>query len=287
MAIVIKSSEIGLRKGLRLCNMSSTDRLNFIAEGLPLIYQSAASLVGASQSLHAHTREAAILAGQAEEECAKLLILIDIVRCPQSQLASRIGPMMRWFYDHLARLIYADAQAWCPTDAAQLQSYIDDQRRSHYLEGEYGEFIMPNWTLFRRETSLYTDIARSEDGELQWIAPLKGDPGFPAMIPISFQVVDALAAFGVFTLSGLKILSDVWGRILVTPSTPWSITRDNYLPLAEKLHAAGLISERTSEDHAGILAHRWQMPMYGMDFAPIPVELDELQQERDSFLPYL
>ncbi|SRR5258706_5323742 len=163
MPVVTRSSDIGLRKGRLICNLSHDDRLKFITEGLPTLVESARSLVEASQALTDNPREAAILASHADEECAKLLILLDIVRCPRARVASRTGPMMRWFYDHLARLIYAQAQRWRPVTAKQLRDYIDSERRSHYLEGEYGEYIMPNWTLFQRETALYVDIASDED----------------------------------------------------------------------------------------------------------------------------
>ncbi len=281
-----KSSDIGLRMGTLLCNMPAAKRKEFIAEGLPQIFESAASLVRTSQTLEAAPREAEILAGHAEEECAKILILIDIMRCPPARIASRIGPMMRWFYNHLARLLYAEAQGWYATDAAELQRYIDNERRSHYLEGEYSEFIMPNWTLFRRETTLYADIAADEHGEPQWITPSSSHTGLPALVPMAFQVVDALAAFGVFTAQGLGVLHEVWSATAMVPETRWEVTRDNYRPLAERLDAAGLISERATEDHAGLLAHRWQMPMYELDFSQIPVPLEDLVSEREAQIPY-
>jgi hypothetical protein len=284
MPVVTRSSEIGLRKGRLICNMSLDDQLKFIAEGLPRLLESARSLVDASQVLTDNPREAAILASHADEECAKLLILIDIVRCPRARVASRIGPMTRWFYDHLARLIYAKAQSWRPVTAKQLQDYIDSERGSHYLEGEYGESIMPNWTLFERETALYVDIACDEDKVLQWISPIQSSPELPAMIPISFEVADALSAFGVLTLSGLEILHEVWATQPIELNTRWEITRDNYLPLAKRLEAAGLITDRATDRHATALAHTWQMPMYEMDFSPIDVALEDLLAERDAQL---
>ncbi|MGD0193123.1 MAG: hypothetical protein ABSD74_20495 [Rhizomicrobium sp.] len=286
MPLAIKSSEIGLRKGNLLCGMSTKDRLAFIAEGLPIIFDSAASLVRASQTLIDSPREAAILEGHAEEESAKLLILIDIVRCPTRRAASRIGPMMRWFYDHLARLIYARAQYWRPSTAAELQSYIDNERRSHYLEGEFGEYIMPNWALFQRESALYADVAGDEDREPQWLSPIRSSPLLPSLVPAAFRVADALSAVGALTLGGVKILSEVWGATPVLPETGWEITRDNYQPLVERLDAAGLITDRASQDHVNLLADTWQMPMYEMDFAQIQVPLEDLMSEREAQYPY-
>ncbi|MEJ6785613.1 hypothetical protein [Aminobacter sp. Piv2-1] len=59
--------------------------------------------------------------GFAEEEAAKALILMDIVRCPPALLAERMRPMLGWFYNHLARLIYAKAADCKPVDTTMLQ----------------------------------------------------------------------------------------------------------------------------------------------------------------------
>ncbi len=139
-----KSSDIGLGKAAIICNLPAEQRLEFIAEGLPILFESAKSLAEASQALEQFPREAEILERHCEEECAKSLILVDIIRCPKKKGAARVGPMMRWFYDHLARLIYAEAQSWKPVNAGQLQEYVDSHRASHYFEGEYGEYIVPN-----------------------------------------------------------------------------------------------------------------------------------------------
>ena len=285
MTQATKSSDIGLKMGALLCNLPPDKRLACIAEGLPIVFDSASSLIAASQSLAEHAREAEILEGHAQEECAKILILVDVMRCPANKVASRLGPMMRWFYNHLAHLIYAEAQNWRPVTLGQLQGYIDDQRRSHYLEGEYGEYIVPNWILFRRENALYADLAADEDRELSWISSERSSSGLPAMIPITYKIVDALCAFGVFTPQGLTILHDVWGAQLLGPDSRWEVTRDLYQPLADRLDGAGLISPRATQDHANMLAHHWQLPMYDLDFTQIPVALEALLEARDAQYP--
>jgi hypothetical protein len=55
-----------------------------------------------------------VLKGFAEEEAAKILILVDAVRCPPKLISSKLKRIVGWFYDHLARLIYAEAVAWKP-----------------------------------------------------------------------------------------------------------------------------------------------------------------------------
>jgi len=95
------------------------------------------------------------------------------VRCPSSKIDGRIGRIIKNFYSHLARLIYAKAQSWRPVNVAQLQEYVDSERQGHYLEGGMSEFIMPNWAIYSRESTLYADIEQHEDGAPVWSDPTR------------------------------------------------------------------------------------------------------------------
>jgi hypothetical protein len=290
MAETRKASDIGIGKAKVICSMPADQRLEFIAQGLPILFESAKSLVMASQALKQFPREAEILGGHCAEECAKILILVDIIRCPKKRAAERLGPMMKWFYDHLARLIYAKAQGWKPVNARQLQEYIDSDRQSHYLEGEYDELIMPNWELFARESSLYADVMVEEDGESMWHSPVRvweGDCRGNYLPTTSFRVVEALEAFGVFTIEGLKIMAEVWGKHDVEGEVGGvTLTRDLYLKLAKRLETAGLIREHATREHEHDLINNWQLPMYNMDFSMESARLEELRDQREANLPY-
>jgi hypothetical protein len=78
--------------------MTHDQRLTFIAEGLPIVLASATGFLNASKALQEFARESDVLFGYSEEEAAKALVLIDIVRCPQKLIASKIGTMTSWFY---------------------------------------------------------------------------------------------------------------------------------------------------------------------------------------------
>ena len=67
-------------------DMKHAEWLDFIAEGLPIILSSARSFWSAEEKLADNPREASVLEGFAEEECAKALILLDLVRCPPSKV---------------------------------------------------------------------------------------------------------------------------------------------------------------------------------------------------------
>ena len=150
-----KAPKIGLSQAQHLCQMPYSERLGFIAEGLPIVLRSARGFWEAANQLDGQVREAVVLERLAEEEAAKVLILMDIARCPKGLVSSRIGSMVKWFYSHLARLIYAEAVSWRPTDVKDLRGYVDLDRKSHHVDGAVGECIVPNSIISNREGMLY------------------------------------------------------------------------------------------------------------------------------------
>ena len=68
------------KKVATLGSRSGAERLRLIGEGLPVLLTSAQELADAEKQLpREHQRARAILIGQAEEEAAKILILLDAV----------------------------------------------------------------------------------------------------------------------------------------------------------------------------------------------------------------
>ncbi|MFV1543639.1 hypothetical protein VW041_01530 [Phaeobacter sp. JH204A] len=292
MSEVQNIRHIGMRRAHALSNLSVDEQLDLIADGLPILMQSAGGLLEASKELTAHPRSAAMLKRHALEEIAKILILIDLVRCPTSQRPSRVGAMTKWFYDHLARLIYVESQSWKPMHAQQLQDYIDDFRRTHYLEGAVGEYIMPNFEVYRRESNMYADIEGDEDGTLYWNDPqstyrssdihntLSGiNTG-----PRAWKICLALQNFGAFSRSGLDVISSTWTKVDFREAENHEDTNKLTYEMACGLEKAELMLADADEDQLRVLYHEWQMPMYRMDFSPIRVSLEELQDQRDRNL---
>ena len=204
----------GNRQARALCTMSHEARLDFIAEGLPIILKSAQGFWNAACQLEESLREASVLEGFAEEEAAKTLILLDLVRCPPAKVSERAGRIVKKiFYDHLARLIYAKAQGWRPVDTRQLQEYVDTERQGHYLEGGMSEFIVPNWALYSRESTMYADIEVHEDGKPQWSDPHNWSNGVMRMQPMSLTLAESLSTLGIFSRAGLQAVADIWGSV--------------------------------------------------------------------------
>ena len=88
-----KASDIGMRQLRKLANLSFDARLALIADGLPIILRSAQDLVAAAESLVDHPRATEVLLRHGEEEAAKILILLDYVRCPPG-LSKRAAAML-------------------------------------------------------------------------------------------------------------------------------------------------------------------------------------------------
>ncbi len=199
--------------------MPHEERLAFLSEGLPIILGRSRSFWQASCQLKNRPREAEVLKGFTEEEAAKILILMDAVRCPKALIDSKIRCVVRWFYSHLARLIYVEAIGWRPIHIAQLRDYVYQHRKSHYIEADYS--VMPNWAKYERESRLYADIQSGEAGGPSWNDPnliFQGsDPvTFASDVPLVLELVEAMAALGMFTSQGLKATSDIWDQVTFT-----------------------------------------------------------------------
>lgn len=263
-------------------NMSASARLDFIAEGLPIILSSARGFWSAAERLADKPREASVLEGFAEEESAKALMLLDLVRCPPSKIDGRIGRIVKHFYSHLARLIYAKAQSWRPVNVTQLQDYVDSERQGHYLEGGMSEYIMPNWAIYSRESTLYADIEQQEDGEPHWNDPTHlANVGLPVP-PLALTLVEALDAVGVISRAGLQATSEIWGAVDFLSNEHSGHVRDLTGQLATRLEAEKLVHQTATHEHARWFRHYWQMPMYNLDFALIPASLDQLKADREA-----
>lgn len=276
---------IGHRQARALCSMSHAARLDLIADGLPLILASSQSFCIAARALENNAREAIVLEGFAEEEAAKALILLDVARCPPPKISARIGKIIsKMFYDHLARLIYAKAQSWKPTDLSQLQEYVDTERRAHYVEGEFGEYIMPNWAVYSRESALYADIEVHEDGEPHWSDPTHLSGMRMRMRPPALELIEGLSALGLFTRKGLQALSDVWGKIDFSGPEDSHTARKLAKEVATRLDAEKLVTDGATDDHVRRFFNHWQMPMYNLEFAMIDVSMEVLEAEREAAL---
>lgn len=165
-----------------------------------------------------------------------------------------------------------------------LRGAIEHMRKAHYLEGNMGEYIVPNWELYMRGSRLYADIEAYSDGDPSWSAPHVHERIFKDFVPTTIKLIEAMASLGLFALEALKILSEVWDRLaFATTQNHQDATRLVWETL-EQMQAAQLISENASQDDANLVAWHWQLPMYALDFSRIPVSFEELEAEQERLL---
>jgi hypothetical protein len=159
---------------------------------------------------------------------------------------------------------------------------VEPLRKTHYLEGNMGEYILPSSTIYQRESKLYADIEVYEDGLPIWNAP-RGFTGHFHHVPAALSVCEAMSALGMFTLGGLRAISEVWGQEFFTEAEAESIRDAKRLAKAvlERLIAEGLPSADASKDHVAVLYRHWPLPMYDVDLTPIHVTLDDLRKEQE------
>lgn len=275
---------IGLRQAYRLCSMPHSERISVISQGLPIILDSAQGFWKAGCRLKEAPREAQVMEGLATEEAAKILILMDLVRCPSKLAASKLGKIVGCFYSHLARLIYADAVSWRPVDIAELRRYVDGHRKSFYLEGSIGEYIFPNPTLYDRESRLYADIEAFEDDRIIWNAPTRCSGRLSSLGSTVLSLTEAMSQLGLFKLNGLKAVSEIWGDVNFSDEEDHATSRELTQILLERLIKERLLEDTSSQDQADTLFEYWQMPMYNLEFSTISVSSEVLGAEQESKL---
>lgn len=278
-----ETPRIGLGQARQLCQMPQADVTEFLAEGLPVIYESAEKLFAAAEQLKEFPRERAILLGHAAEEAAKILILIDLIRCPTKKFARTVGPSVKWFYHHGARLIYAQAAHWRPMDLFQLSEYVDSERKSHSLIGNAGEHILPNWNLYEREALLYADVESPAEGVLRWSDPAEigNRDHFPTGI---IHLVESMNKLGFFKREGVSIVASIWRAVDYYENQPASSLNDLIHETLTQLSDAGLASGNPDQGDIQNFYSLWQMPMYALEFQELKVSNQELKAEQDRLL---
>ena len=206
-----------------LNNFSDTALFETLSEGMRLIIQNAADFDETACRLDrdGDLRGSKIMRGLAEEEAAKILILIDFVRCPRD--FDRRAKILKHFYDHVAKRIYvmmcSYPNIWLFEEMSNL---VKCEFRPWYLDGpNWVDWIFRNSIREEREQALYVDYVRDDTaGTPYWRAP---DP--PTRVSSQNEesdcvnLVQALFEAGAVSTDGLAEIADVWRRFTPAPDT--------------------------------------------------------------------
>lgn len=207
--------------------MTSTSAIKELAgrsdeQLLPAISEGVGHLVTNIERLHdAATRlaepddhtSAEILGSIANEEAAKILILLDAVRCPPSRAEERRRTLSCWS-NHLWKGLYAKVcdRGLDHRDFGELQAFIERESAYYYLDGPTGfEFILRNSILSEREGRMYVDFVRGlsqSAGEAPWWST-PSPYGYYSPADCLY-LVDALAHVGATSVEGLGVVAEVW-----------------------------------------------------------------------------
>ena len=136
-----------------------------IAAGVPLIVENAEGLDAAARRLFeaGEHRASDIIRGFAEEEAAKVPVLLDAVRCE----SSRRLDVLKCYHSHLAKRIYALTCTFPNIQTfGELGKLVAGERQPYYLDGPNSvDWIFRNSITAEREMTIYVDYVRDLTAE--------------------------------------------------------------------------------------------------------------------------
>ena len=277
-----------------LAAMEESELFAQIAEGAPLIVENAARLSAAAGCLSVgnHGGVAATLDIVAGEEAAKILVLLDVVRCPCDQAVRK--KVLSRFNDHLAKGIYAKACAWLPVTFDDLKNYVQSERASHYLDGPHDfDWIMKNEVLAERERHLYVDFVRYFEAGAQackkeWSAPYSADhlSGIPYHPPGVLAVVAALHRAGATTRAGLDVIASAWREFEPNANTRHGDILGKNMFTLKMLESIGAVGGIRPNDATKVV-QGWPWPLWSLDLGLQRKNVEELRRSQQESLAQL
>ena len=273
----------------------SKDRLfREISEGVPLIVKNALSLDDTAHRLYRakEFRGSEIIRGFAEEEAAKVPILIDLVRCPQ--IPERRVETLKRFYGHVAKRIYAMTCSY-PRIASfgELCELIEMECRPYYLDGpNLVDWIVPNSISAEREQTVYVDYVQDiteEAGDYHWrtpsVQPL--DP-WPYETPDCVRLSLALSKAGANAPDGLAEIANIWSSFEPKPETNREELRNLISLTLDRL--AKRVRSASDEHVSRFIISSWSYPLWPLTMKEPSwntTNIEVLREERRLTLAWL
>ena len=216
-------------------------------------------------------------------EAAKVLILLDTVRCPPSKGEERWRTLARW-NSHLWKGLYARMcdDGLAHSDFGDVQDFIERESAHFFLDGPTrADWVFPNGILAEREGRMYVDFVRdvtpAEDGAPQWWStPSTYEYYSPAGC---LYLVDVLAHLGAASVEVLEAVADVWRDFEPPPRTSREELRSLIGETLRELEARGVARVRAADARLIDTVHRWPFPLWSL--APAPQHGNQAQQLRD------
>lgn len=274
-----------------LVQLSDSDLFEQVSIGIGHIASNAKRLADDAAVLEEakKPRGFSVIASLLNEEAAKILILLDAVRCPRKPpeiLSSHLSK----FNDHLAKGIYADATYWSMPTFEDLIKAVDETRQQYHLDGPNDvDWIFRNRVLAEREETLYVDYIDTGESHY-WHVP-RIDYFFGPPSPMSWVLSQALVGLGCTSPASLSLIAYKWRPVQIKPETDWPQTRKlNWATLVD-LDSEGhlsLVKDTCVDRDVRIILDSWQFPMYALNLALSSednrAQLKKIQNELSSYL---
>lgn len=239
-----------------------------VSEGISTLSQHLAELRSDIEILVGHDRlsRAAFLLSAAEEELAKVFILLDLMRIDTRKHGDQARALCGAFYDHVRKYAYLAVQRWEGLrDMRQAKELFELETKKWFpADPESGEPDMPHDTVFLREMNLYVDFIHYDQ---RWWLPGLADSrdrftesAYPHSWDAFQQDFDALGVTvtqHLTTPEALSLLNNHFRSVPISESTDISVVDETHQRLYRDLHQLCAV---TAEDFRRSLVPR--VPLY-------------------------
>ena len=266
-----------------LCQLSDDALFDEVAAGIGYVIESVRGLDTAAHKLSKSGQKhpALLLGNLAEEEAAKILILIDAVRCPCKRHKEK-SRTLGYFYHHLAKGIYSEVCRWHPVDYQELTRNVELERESHHLDGPNDvDWIFPNDITQRREDELYVgymqaDSREGEQGNCYWNAPAKMEIGLGYYTSNIVHLIQALHAAQATTPEGLSVIAETWRPVIIRPQMQSREVKSLNLQTLEELERRNILGCGSTKAQ-GLILDLWPFPLWPLDLNKHDVKKEKLK----------
>ncbi len=279
------------RAAMELATLNDEDLFRVVSEGVPSIVNNAVKFNDAARLLFEARkfRMSSVMEGFASEEAAKVLILIDLVRCPRnwperSKVANR-------FYGHVTKRIYAKSCTYpLISTFKEMTEFVGDESQTFYLDGPSGiDWVFVNSLIDEREQNLYVDYVKSFDPEnkdYHWRIPFDLDSFVseyrtPACVQLSYF----LSELGAKSPSGLRAIGRIWRKF--KPNSETDRTELIELIDCTLKDLRLLTAEKENSNAENFVKFHWSFPLWSLEIKepqPQSKKPKELLKRRDRII---
>lgn len=275
-----------------LATLEDTALFEQVAIGVSKLHSNLTRLEAAARQLFESGDQlsAAVLRHFATEEAAKILILLDAVRCSPSDSDACQQTLKRW-NSHIWKGIYAQACSWSPVDFNEVSGHVERDLQTLYLDGPFDvDWIFPNKISTQREWLIYVDYVYDLTKDIfnadkWWETPDEGMGSLHYGRDTCVKTVLALLNAGVGTAKGLRVVAEVWRDVKPDHNPSRTDIGGNIFRMYQRLQEQNLVNEHWSDGSKPAHLLNWPFPLWSLANKPEQnKKREELLEERDEMI---